>query len=340
MTSVSENHVNPSAPEVVVSIIIVSWNARDYLLKCLASLTPRSCSYPFEVIVVDNASSDGSPDCVEKSFPHVRLVRNASNLGFARANNLGISLSTGRYLCLVNSDVKVQDDCISRLVDFCRDHPDVGLAGPYIMGGDGRLQRSCRGFPTVWNMLCRALALDSLFPRVRAFSGYSLSHWAQTDQRPVDILTGCFWLARREALAGVGLLDESFFMYGEDMDWCRRFRNCGHQVFFVPDATAVHYGGASSSNAPLRFYIERHRADLHYWTKHHSRLGTACFYLLCCFHQLSRAMGYALAPRFSSLSPESCRYKVQRSVACLKWLLTTGINPGNWNRPAPSKSPL
>ena len=338
MNSVSENSVNPTAPEVIVSIIIVSWNARDYLMQCLASITPRSCKYPFEIIVVDNGSSDESPECVERSFPYVRLLRNKSNLGFAKANNMGISLSTGRYLCLVNSDVKVQDECITRLVDFCMEHPEVGLVGPTITGGDGKLQRSCRGFPSVWNMFCRALALDSLFPRVKAFSGYSLSHWSQTDQRSVDILTGCFWLAPRDALKHVGLLDESFFIYGEDMDWCRRFRRCGLQVFFVPDAMAIHYGGASSSNAPLRFYIERHRADLHYWTKHHSRIGTACFYVLCCFHQLARAIGYALAPLFSSVSPEACQYKSQRSVTCLKWLLTTGVRPGNWTNSGHSES--
>ena len=122
MNSVSENSVNPTAPEVIVSIIIVSWNARDYLMQCLASITPRSCKYPFEIIVVDNGSSDESPECVERSFPYVRLLRNKSNLGFAKANNMGISLSTGRYLCLVNSDVKVQDECITRLVDFCMEH--------------------------------------------------------------------------------------------------------------------------------------------------------------------------------------------------------------------------
>ena len=144
-----------------------------------------------------------------------------------KRDNLGIAQSRGKYLCLVNSDVKVLKDCITRLVAYCEENPSVGMVGPRVIGGDGRLQRSCRGFPGLRNMFCRALALDTLFPRVKAFCGYTLSHWPHETHTEVDILSGCFWLVRREAVAiRVGLLDESFFMYGEDMDWCRRFWSC------------------------------------------------------------------------------------------------------------------
>src|SRR5215831_809242 len=119
--------MNPTAP--MVSVIIVSWNAREYLRQCLASLTPDTCRHPMEIIVVDNASSDGSPDVVTKEFPHVRLIQTGANLGFAKANNIGIAASTGRYLALVNSDVKVLNDCITRLVDYCEEHPEAGLVG-------------------------------------------------------------------------------------------------------------------------------------------------------------------------------------------------------------------
>jgi GT2 family glycosyltransferase len=306
----------------VVSVIIVNWNARDYLLQCLASLTPEVCRYPMEIIVVDNASSDGSPEAVEIQFPQVRLFRSGANLGFARANNLGVAQSRGRYLAFVNSDVKVLKDCITTLVDYCDQHPESGLVGPRVIGGDGRLQRSCRGFPTVWNMFCRALALDAVFSRVRIFSGYAMTYWPQETLRCVDILTGCFWLVRREALEQVGLLDESFFMYGEDMDWCRRFWDRGWKLVFVPAAEAIHYGGASSANAPVRFFIEKQRADLQYWKKHHSWPAVAFYFLVSCFHLALRSVGYTLALWFSRQKRQAYSYKVRRSLACLRWMFS------------------
>jgi GT2 family glycosyltransferase len=308
--------------KVTVSIIIVSWNTRDYLKQCLESLASAVCRYPMEIIVVDNASSDGSPELVENSFSHVRLIRNSTNLGFAKANNLGIANSNGHYLCLINSDIKVLPDCISRLIDYCEQHPEAGMVGPRIIGGDGKLQRSCRGFPTLWNMFCRALALDTIFPKNKLFAGYSLSYWPQNSTRSVDILTGCFWLIRWETLVRVGLLDESFFMYGEDMDWCRRFWLNGSSRVFVPSAEAIHYGGASSSNSPIRFYIEKQRADLQYWKKHHSRVATAYFLLISYLHLLLRAVGYSLALLFHSGARHIYQFKVKRSLACLKWLFS------------------
>lgn len=308
----------------MVSVVIVSWNASDYLVRCLRSLSHDVCRFPMEIIVVDNGSTDGSAELVAELFPYVHLIRSPENLGFARANNLGAAVSRGRYLCFVNSDVEVLRDCITRLVTYCEGEREVGMVGPRVRGGDGRLQRTCRGFPTVWNMLCRTLALDTLFPWVKAFTGYSLRHWAQDERRSVEVLSGCFWLVRREALAHVGLLDESFFMYGEDLDWCRRFRKAGWQVVFLPEAEAIHYGGASSANAPVRFYVEKQRADLRYWAKHHSPAARAAFFLISCLHMVTRAAGYALVGvcRRRDAGDHPDHQKIRRSLACLKWLLT------------------
>jgi GT2 family glycosyltransferase len=318
--------MNQTSTPVMVSVIIVSWNARDYLLQCLTSLAAGACRYPMEIIVVDNASSDGSFESVKAQYPQVRLIRNDTNLGFAKANNLGVAASAGRYLCFVNSDVKVLKDCISNLVDHCEQHPRTGMTGPRVIGGDGQLQRSCRGFPTLWNMFCRALALDTIFHKSRLFTGYSLSHWRHDNLRPVDILSGCFWLVRKEALTRVGRLDEDFFIYGEDLDWCKRFWNQGWEVVYVPTAEAIHYGGASSANAPLRFFIERQRADLQYWRKHHSRPAVACFFLISCLHLALRALGYSLALGLNRHKRQAYRHKVERSLACLKWMFT-GCGP-------------
>jgi GT2 family glycosyltransferase len=324
--------MNTAPLQPVVSIIIVSWNARDYLVHCLNSISTETCRHPFEIIVVDNASADGSAECVERQFPKVRLIRSANNLGFAKANNLGIAQSRGSYLALINSDVKVLPDCLTRLVDFCEQHPEAGMAGPRVLGGDGKLQRTCRGFPSVWNMFCRALALDAFLSKCKWFSGFLLSYWPQDSLRPVDMLTGCFWLVRRRALAQVGLLDERYFMYGEDMDWCKRFWLKGWKLMFIPSAEAIHYGGASSSNAPVRFYIERHRADLQYWEKYHCGPAVFSFMLVCCLHLALRALGYSLACMIKSRERATHASKVKRSVACLKWMLSDGITrQWSWN---------
>jgi GT2 family glycosyltransferase len=317
--------MNDQSSNFAVSVIIVSWNARKYLLQCLASLTGQACRYPMEIFVVDNASSDGSADAVADSYPDVRLIRNTENVGFAKANNIGVAASTGRYLCFVNSDVKVLPDCISRLVEYCEEHTEVGMVGPRILGGDGKLQRSCHGFPGLWNMFCRALALDSMFPRIKMFTGYSLSYWPQDSLRPVDILSGCFWLVRREALKQVGLLDDTFFMYAEDMDWCKRFWAHRWPVVFVPSAEAIHYGGASSSNSPVRFYIERQRADLQYWRKHHSRWAVGCFFVISCMHVSLRAAGYSIALIFKRSARQLYQYKLKRNVSCLRWLISSSF---------------
>jgi len=314
--------MNSNTPPVVVSMIIVSWNTKNYLIQCLNTLAPETCPYPMEIIVVDNASTDGSAEWVAQYFPHVRLIQNAANLGFAKANNIGASLSQGQYLCFINSDVKVRENCITRLVDYCEKNPGVGMAGPHIFGGDGKTQRTCRGFPGLWNMFCRALALDTVFPEVKLFTGYSLSYWPQNDLQTVDILSGCFWLVRRAAIQQTGLLDESFFMYGEDMDWCKRFREAGWSLAFVPTAEAIHFGGASSANDPIRFYVEMQRADLQYWKKHHPTPVFACYYLIACLHMLLRAMGYSVAFSFHAGKRHTYRHKTKRSMAGLLYLFT------------------
>jgi GT2 family glycosyltransferase len=186
-------------------------------------------------------------------------------------------------------------------------------------------------------MFCRAVAVDALLPRWKIFNGYLLRHWGQNTTREVDILSGCFWFIRREALGSVGLLDEGFFMYGEDMDWCKRFWKAGWRVVFVPQGEAIHYGGKSSSNAPVRFYIEKQRADLQYWRKHHGRIGMCAYFLILCIHHSLRIIGYSVAvllPR----SNKVFRFKAARSLYCLGWMMrlaSRGLRPESLAVPVP-----
>jgi GT2 family glycosyltransferase len=305
----------------LVSVIVISWNTKDLLLNCLRSINPKTCKYPLEIIVVDNCSSDGSADEVAKRFSNAMLVRNEANFGFSKANNIGIRKSRGEYLCLVNSDVQLLNGCIATLVDYMEEHTDVGMTGPAMLDVKGKLGRSCRGFPTLWNMICHAFGLDLLFPKSKLFASYILRHWAQNTISDVDILGGWFLVVRREAVKRVGLLDEDFFFYAEDMDWCKRFHSNGWRVIFLPTAAAIHYGGGSTQNAAVQWYIEQQRADLRYWRKHHSALEHRIYHCICVVHQLTRLVGHYFVMPFSPQNG-SRRLKVWRSWHCLIWLLS------------------
>jgi GT2 family glycosyltransferase len=309
----------PSAE--LVSVVIVSWNARDYLLKCLRTLLAQVAPFPLEVIVVDNASADGSVPAVRAEFPSVRIIELAENLGFSKANNIGLAAAAGEILCLINSDVELRPNSLAPLIDALIKNPSVGLLGPRVIGGDGHLQRSCRGHPTLWNQFCRALALDAICPRLPLFTGYLLSHWPHDDTRQVEILSGCFWVARRSALQQVGPLDEAFFMYGEDMDWCLRYGKAGWALLFVAEVEIVHYGGASSANAPLRFFLEKERAFHQYWKKHHSFASYCGFVPITLLYHLLRALGHAGASLVChAAASRDHRFKARRSAGCLRWI--------------------
>ncbi|HEY4705913.1 MAG TPA: glycosyltransferase family 2 protein [Thermodesulfobacteriota bacterium] len=293
-----------------VSIIIVSWNARGLLLKCLESIPRGLGGLKAEVIVVENASSDGSAEAVKKMFPGVRLLPQKENLGFAKANNIGIRESAGRYVCLINSDVVVLPGCIERLFLLLEERPTAAIAAPKVLNPDMTLQASCRRFPSLPGAMLSTLGLDRLnyFPHDRT--------------RRVEAVSGCFMLARREAIDAVGPLDERFFFYAEDKDWCKRFHDARWDVYYHPDAKAIHYGGSSSSLAPVAFYVEMQKANIKYWRKHRGAPARTLYVMIVLLHQSMRlaASGarYALRPKHR----EHSAHKARRSAACLKWLIT------------------
>lgn len=303
-----------------LSVLIVSWNAADYLASCLTSLREAAPDCLREIIVVDNASFDGSPEMVESQFPEVRLVRAPSNLGFARANNLAMGMAVGSEFALVNSDALVHPGCLERLLARLDARPDVGMVGPRVIGGDGHLQRTSRRLPGLWNTLCRALALDTLFRGRRPFNGYEVPHADHDRPHDTAVLSGCFCVVRRQAVQQAGMLDERFFFFGEDIDWCRRLSDAGWKLCYEPEATATHFGGGSTSKAPLRYSVEILRATLQYWRKHHRRAGyAACMALLVLHHALrlcARSVMQVMGPASATR-----RYRLQEDLVCLRWLL-------------------
>jgi GT2 family glycosyltransferase len=307
------------------SVVIPSWNAREMLRQCLESLRLEADPARTELIVVDNASTDGSWEMVQEAFPEVLLIRNRTNLGFAKACNIGVRRSRGRYVCLVNSDVMTGRDCLARLARHLDGNPRLGMVGPRILGVDGTPQRSYMGFPTIWNTLCAALALPSLMPRSSLAGGWMLAYRSFSRMEKVDVLNGAFLVVRREALEKVGLLDEGFFMYGEDVDWCRRFWQAGWDVAFCPDAEVVHHGGASSARAPVRFYVEMHRSRLRYFRKHHGRRSQLAYRAVAAIHQMVRVAGNSLLYACRPSRRADAVAKMRRSRACLAWLLGVSL---------------
>lgn len=304
-----------------VSFIIVSWNAKDYLLECLESIDKTVTDQSYEVIVVDNGSTDGSPDAVTAQYPETQLIATGENLGFAKGNNVGLRASKGRYLCLLNSDTVLLPGTVKTLCEYMDANSSVGMASPRILNTDGSLQPTCSRFPRLSLSLSIALGISNLFPRSPLFGRDRITWWDYNEERFVDVLAGCFWFVRKEAFDDVGPLDETYFMYGEDFDWCKSFDEHDWKIALYPEAEAIHHGGGSSKNAPVRFYLARQEAQLLYWRKHHGRFSTALRAMVIGVHQLSRILislpVYALFPKRRS----DRAHKMHRSMACLRWLV-------------------
>lgn len=317
--SICANHrLERSLAMNTLTIVIVSWNSKGFLLDCLRSLAAQEefISGSYHIVVVDNASDDGTAEAVYAFDPTITVIRNTTNIGFAAGNNLGISSTDSQYIALINPDVIVSANCVALLCRYLNEHPNVGLIGPKVFNPDGTIQHSYWAMPTLKDRLRRAFGMRS-----REFAGVPSRNGACPDRvKPVGVLSGCFWMVRRSALNDVGLLDEDFFMYAEDTDWCKRFWKAQWKVVYVPEATAIHYGGGSSAKVPVRSYIEMHRANLQYWRKHHGSLGQVSVRAIMLLHQVLRIVGGGLLFFTFRSKRESIRPIIRRSVACLYYL--------------------
>ena len=229
-----------------LSIFVVSYNTRELTRRCLQSLLDARIAASHEIILVDNASADGSADMVARDFPSVRLVRSELNLGFGAGNNLARRHASGERLLLLNPDTRVIGDAVDRLLAFSRAHPEAGITGGRTLNDDGSLNPwSCRGRPTPWGMWCQASGLTTAFRMHPLFDPASLGRWQRDSVREVDVVVGCFLMITRELWDALGGFDPAFFMYGEETDLCLRARARGFRPMITPDAQIVHHGAAS-----------------------------------------------------------------------------------------------
>ena len=253
-----------------LSIIIVSWNTRELLRDCLTSIHTQTPLCDFEIMIIDNASDDNSSQMVRRSFPHVKLIENDRNLGFARACNQGLRRSSGRYAVLLNPDTWVFGNALEKMIAFLDDHGDVGALGPRIVDVDGVVDPRCaRRYPTLRSEFFEKTRLDRRFSHSQLFGAYLMTDWDHRDSRDVEALSGACLMVRREVLVQVGLLDESFFMYGEDTDWCYRIRRAGWRVFYYSDAQVAHVGGQSTSPVSEDMGIEALQSINRFFLKHY-----------------------------------------------------------------------
>lgn len=254
---------------VDLSVVIVNWNGAEYLPECLDAVYRHTEGVSVQVILVDNASTDGSVDMVRSRYPQVQVIRNEENLGFARANNQAFPSCRGRYVLLMNPDTRVLGDALTEMVRFMDAHPEAGIAGCRVLNPDLTLQLACRrSIPTPSIALYRMIGLAKIMPSSRRFARYNLTYQDDTVEAEVDAVSGSFLMFRPQVLASIGGLDERFFLYGEELDWCLRAKRQGWKVLYNPAAEIIHYKGGLSKRNKLRSTYEFHRAMLLFHNKH------------------------------------------------------------------------
>lgn len=298
-----------------LSVCIVSYNCRDALMRCLRSIQEHAAGVEHEVIVVDNASTDGSAEAAERQFINTRVVRNAENRGFAAAVNQAVGLSSGEVLLLLNPDCELTHGAVDHLWLFLHERPWVGACGPRLVRPDGQLIRSCRRFPSLWTVACEALGLSRIFPRSRFFAAYELGGWSYADRRRVDWVSGAAIAIPRRVWDTVGEFDERFFIYAEELDWFRRLAAARLECWYVPEAEVVHHEGASWTGIDELRALWAHWSLWEYFAKHHGRACAAAARLLTAVGALMRAWAWAIAgvvPRWRA--PALARVKLHLAV--------------------------
>jgi hypothetical protein len=253
---------------VTVSAIVISYHGRMFLRDCLTTLMADLQPLDHEIIVVDNGSTDGSLDIIRQTCPEARVIEHSGNLGFARAVNAGIKAARGRYLFILNQDIRIRPGCTPALIDRLTRGPRIGLIGPKFVGFDGVLQYSARSFPSYRHVVYKTLLLDRLLPRHREFGSWKMTWFYHERELEVDQPMGAAMLLPREVIERVGLLDESFPIFFNDVDFCRRIHSAGYHLLYYPGAVIEHFVGGSTRRQPVMTVIESHRSLYRYLRKY------------------------------------------------------------------------
>ena len=254
-----------------VSIVIVTWNSSGLIGECLDSIYIHKGKLKFEVLVVDNDSRDATKDIIREFYPQVIVIENKENSGYAKANNQGIQCSLGKYILLLNPDTRLKDNALLDLFLFMEHHPEAGAAGPQLLNQDGSIQSSCREFPGFSTLISEILGLSYLFPKSKSFARWRMGYFDHDSLREVDQPMGSALMLRRKALNQVGLMDESFVMFFNDVDLCYRLKKANWKIYFYPEAKAYHLLGASTRKAKSKMIYLSHRGYYKFLKKHRTK---------------------------------------------------------------------
>lgn len=253
-----------------LSIVIPTYNARSWVEQTIRSIQEHAPSFPYEVLLVDDCSTDRTNEAVESAFPAVRVIRHTTNQGFSKSTNSGLRVARGEYILMLNNDTLVHPGALEKLVDFLETRTDVGVVGPRVLSRDGSLQQQCRRrIPTPWAALLYLSGIAGLFPKSPRLARYLITEADEHATLEVDAVSGCCMLARRAVVDRIGYFDEEFFLYGEDLDYCHRTKLAGWRVFYFPDAVITHFGGqGGTAKRRLNSTIQFYRAMWLFYRKH------------------------------------------------------------------------
>lgn len=268
-----------------LSIIIVSYNTKDFLQKCIESIKSTAGDFTYEIIVVDNASRDGSVEMISKSFKNAALIENKENLGFSKANNIGVRKSSGKYVLFLNADTEVHENTLKTMLGFMDSQKQAGAATCKLVMPNGKIDdASHRGFPTPWNSFSHFSGISKILGKTKLFGGYNLGYLDLSKTHEIDALAGAFMIVKREAGEQVGWWDEDYFFYGEDLDFCYLLKEKGWKIYYVPEVSILHYKGVSggikniskdfttaNEETRIKSQKERFRAMRLFYKKHYEK---------------------------------------------------------------------
>lgn len=274
----------PPATNVDLSIIVVSWNTRELVAQCLASLRRATSVRAIEIFVVDNGSVDGTVEMLEEQGPPVIFIRNTLNVGFAAANNQAIRQAKGRFVLLLNPDTRVIADALGAMQEFLDTHPHAGAVAPQLLNADGSLQNSCEPFPTLFREFWRLFHLD----RIYRLASYAPDRWASHTPVQVDVARGACLMVRREIFQAMGGLDEQFYIYSEEVDLCYRLHRAGWEIWWLSNAQVIHYGGESTRQVAGTMFLQLYKAKLQYFQKHYGLMAALVYRFILCIATLAR----------------------------------------------------